>query len=400
MKKLLIVGPVLTRSGYGEMARFALRSLKNRTDIDLYLLPTSWGNTGWLHEDNEERKEIDALITKTLIYAQQNNNQPTYDISVQISIPNEWKKLAPVNIGYTAGIETNMISPAWLQPSQLMNKIIVISEHAKAGFINTVFGNQEGQQFKVTTPLDVVHLPYRNIEKQDLELNLKHDFNFLAVCQWGPRKNLDQTIIGFLEEFRNEDVGLVLKINTSNDSILDREMTDKRLKSLLSNFPDRKCSITLLHGHLSEAQLESIYNHPKIKAIVSTTHGEGFGLPLLEAAVNSLPVIATDWSGHTDFLYMPDGEEKKRMFGKVDYDLKPIDQIHVWQGVLEAGTSWAYPKMVSYKEKLRDCYKDWGRYKSQAKKLTPWIKENFAQEKLFEKFSKSIDNSNDSIVIL
>jgi len=400
MKKLLIVGPVLTRSGYGEMARFALRSLKNRTDIDLYLLPTSWGNTGWLHEDNEERKEIDALITKTLIYAQQNNNQPTYDISVQISIPNEWKKLAPVNIGYTAGIETNMISPAWLQPSQLMNKIIVISEHAKAGFINTVFGNQEGQQFKVTTPLDVVHLPYRNIEKQDLELNLKHDFNFLAVCQWGPRKNLDQTIIGFLEEFRNEDVGLVLKINTSNDSILDREMTDRRLKSLLSNFPDRKCSITLLHGHLSEAQLESIYNHPKIKAIVSTTHGEGFGLPLLEAAVNSLPVIATDWSGHTDFLYMPDGEEKKRMFGKVDYDLKPIDQIHVWQGVLEAGTSWAYPKMVSYKEKLRDCYKDWGRYKSQAKKLTPWIKENFAQEKLFEKFSKSIDNSNDSIVIL
>jgi glycosyltransferase involved in cell wall biosynthesis len=310
MKKLLIVGPVLTRSGYGEMARFALRSLKNRTDIDLYLLPTSWGNTGWLHEDNEERKEIDALITKTLIYAQQNNNQPTYDISVQISIPNEWKKLAPVNIGYTAGIETNMISPAWLQPSQLMNKIIVISEHAKAGFINTVFGNQEGQQFKVTTPLDVVHLPYRNIEKQDLELNLKHDFNFLAVCQWGPRKNLDQTIIGFLEEFRNEDVGLVLKINTSNDSILDREMTDRRLKSLLSNFPDRKCSITLLHGHLSEAQLESIYNHPKIKAIVSTTHGEGFGLPLLEAAVNSLPVIATDWSGHTDFLYMPDGEEK------------------------------------------------------------------------------------------
>jgi hypothetical protein len=88
------------------------------------------------------------------------------------------------------------------------------------------------------------------------------------------------------------------------------------------------------------------------------------------------------------------------MFGKVDYDLKPIDQIHVWQGVLEAGASWAYPKMVSYKEKLRDCYKDWGRYKSQAKKLTPWIKENFAQEKLFEKFSKSIDNSNDSIVIL
>jgi glycosyltransferase involved in cell wall biosynthesis len=386
MKKLLIVGPVLTRSGYGEMARFALRSLKNRSDVDLYLLPTSWGNTGWLHEDSEERREIDALINKTFLYTQQSNNQPVYDISVQISIPNEWKKIAPVNIGYTAGIETNMISPAWLQPSQVMNKIIVISEHAKAGFINTIFGNQQGQQFKVTTPIEVVHLPYRNIEKQELELNLKHDFNFLAICQWGPRKNLDQTIVGFLEEFRNEEVGLVLKVNTANDSVIDRELTDKRLKSLLSNFPDRKCSVTLLHGHLSESQLESLYSHPKIKAIVSTTHGEGYGLPLLEAAANVLPVIATDWSGHTDFLYMPDGEEKKRMFGKVDYDLKPIDQAHVWQGVLEAGTQWAYPKMVSYKDKLRDCYKDHGRYKSQAKKLAPWVKENFEQSKLQDKF--------------
>lgn len=386
MKKILISGPVLSRSGYGEMARFALRSLKNRQDVDLYLLPTNWGNTGWLFEDDEERRYIDSLILKTHLYHQQSNGQPDYNVSIQVTIPNEWKKLAAVNIGYTAGIETNMISPAWLQPSQLMNKIIVISEHAKAGFVNTLFGNPQGQQFRVTNPIDVVHLPYRNSDKINLDLNLKHDFNFLAICQWGPRKNLDQTIVGFLEEFKNEQVGLVLKVNTANDSILDREMTDRRLKVLLSNYPDRKCSITLVHGHLKDGQLESLYTNPKIKAIVSTTHGEGYGLPLLEAAANSLPVIATDWSGHTDFLYMPDGEEKKRMFGKVDYELKPIEQAHVWQGVLEAGTQWAYPKMVSYKEKLRDCYKDYGRYKSQAKKLAPWVKENFEQTKLHDKF--------------
>ncbi len=393
MKKLLIVGPILSRSGYGEMARFAFRSLKNRSDVDLYLLPTSWGNTGWLHEDSDERREIDALVTKTFLYAQQTNNQPVYDVSVQISIPNEWKKIAAVNIGYTAGIETNMISPSWLQPCQLMDKIVVISEHAKSGFVNTLFGNQQGQQFKVTVPVEVVHLPYRNVQKEELDLNLKHDFNFLAVCQWGPRKNLEQTIIGFLEEFKNEQVGLLLKINTVNDSLIDRESTSKRLEVLLSNYPDRKCSVTLLHGHLNEGLIESVYNHPKIKAIVSTTHGEGFGLPLLEAAVNNLPVIATDWSGHTDFLYMPDGNEKKRMFGKIDYDLKPIEQSHVWQGVIEAGTSWAYPKMLSYREKLRDCYKDWGRYKSQAKKLSPWVKEHFSQEKLQNKFINFLEEN-------
>jgi len=390
MKKILISGPVLSRSGYGEMARFALRSLKDRQDVDLYILPTKKGNTGWLHELNEERKYIDNIVSKTQVLLQQTNNQPQFDVSIQVTIPNEWKKLAAVNIGYTAGIETNLISPAWLQNSQLMDKIIVISEHAKSGFVNTIFGNPQGQQFKVSTPVEVVHLPFRDLQKVDLDLKLKYDFNFLAVCQWGPRKNLEQTIVGFLEEFKNEEVGLVLKTNTANDSIIDKFHTDKRLSAILANYKDRKCSITLLHGHLSDEQMASLYTHPKIKAIVSTTHGEGFGLPLLEAAANALPVIATDWSGHTDFLYVNDNDSKKRMFGKVDYELKPISKEHVWKGVLEEGTSWAYPIMSSYKNKLRDCFKDYGRYKSQAKKLAPWIKQTFEQVKLHEKFSSSV----------
>ncbi len=392
MKKIIITGPILSRSGYGEMARFAFRALQKNTDVDLYVLPTNWGNTGWLFEDNDERKIIDQYILKTQTYYQQTNNQPLFDISIQISIPNEWKKIAPKNIGYTAGIETNFISPAWLQPTHLMDKIIVISEHAKASFLNSVFGNNLGQQFRVTTPIDVVHLPYRNLNKKEIELNLKYDFNFLAVCQWGPRKNLDQTITGFLEEFSNEEVGLLLKVNTAIDSIVDREYTLKRLNNLLNNYKNRKCSITLLHGHLSDEQMLSIYTHPKVKAIVSTTHGEGYGLPLMEAAANGLPVIATDWSGHTDFLYIKKDDEKKRMFGKIDYELKPIAQEHVWQGVLEAGTSWAYPKSSSYKEKLRDCFKDYGRYKSQAKNLMPYVRDMMNEEKLFNLFSSIVDN--------
>lgn len=401
MKKVLITGPILSRSGYGEMARFAFRTL-SKQEVDLYVEPLAWGKTGWLFEDDDERRAIDAAVEKTQVYFAKKGAQafpdPFFDISLQITIPNEWKNRGLVNIGYTAGIETNMISPAWLEPSNRMNKIIVISEHAKAGFINTLFGNQQGQQFKVTTPIDVVHLPYRSVPKEPLELSLKYDFNFLAVCQWGPRKNLDQTIQGFLEEFQNEEVGLVLKVNTQNDSTVDRQATTKRLNNLLSNYPKRKCSITLIHGHLTEGQVESLYTHPKIKAIVSTTHGEGFGLPLLEAAANELPVIAPDWSGHVDFLYV-DG---KRMFGKVDCEIKPIAKEHVWQGVLEEGTSWAYPVMSSYKNKMREVYKDHDRFKSQARKLALVIKDRFESEKLGKYFMDSLENKLDgqSTVIL
>lgn len=396
MKKILISGPVLSRSGYGEMARFAFRSLKDRQDVDLYILPTVWGNTGWLFEDNEERRLIDQLVNKAQAYTQQAGNNATFDISIQIAIPNEWKKMAAVNIGYTAGIETTMISPAWLQPSQQMDKIIVISEHAKSSFVNTVFGNPQGDRFKITTAIDVVHLPYRNIDKKPLDLSLKNDFNFLAVCQWGARKNLDQAIVGFLEEFGKEEVGLVLKINSVNDSVMDRHMTQTRLKNLLESYPDRKCSVTLLHGHLEEGEMESLYVHPKIKAIVSTTHGEGYGLPLMEAAANELPVIATDWSGHIDFLYI-DG---KRMFGKIDYELKPIAKEHVWKGVLEEGSHWAYPKMVSYKEKLREVYKDYGRFKSQAKKLAVHVKEIMNEQKLQQKFNDLISIEDQNLLVL
>jgi len=391
-KKIVIFGPILSRSGYGEMARFAYRSLKKLSDqYDLFVLSTNWGNTGGITEETEEKKEIEKVAISTQMYIQQMNNNPDFDISLQVTIPNEWKKIAKKNIGYTAGIETNFISPAWLQPSLEMDKIIVISEHAKKGFVETNFGNNEGQQFNVTTPIEVCHFPVKNLPKVDLGLDLKYDFNFLCVCQWGPRKNLEHLITNFIQEFKNEEVGLVLKINSVNDSVIDKEFTISRLQELLNQYTDKKCSITLLHGQMSEAQLNSLYTHPKIKAIVSSTHGEGFGFPLFEAAYNELPVIATDWSGHLDFLTIKDedGAEKK-LFAKVDYELKNVEQQHVWAGVLEQGTSWAYPKSNSLKSKIRDVYKDYGRFKSWAKKLNTYIRQNFTEEKITSRFAELV----------
>jgi glycosyltransferase involved in cell wall biosynthesis len=389
MKKVLISGPILSRSGYGEMARFALRSLMSQEIFDIYVLPTNWGNTGNLFEENEEKKLIDSICVKTQQFLHVTKNQPNFDISIQVTIPNEWKKMAAYNIGYTAGIETNAISPAWVLPSQQMDKIIVISEHAKKSFVEPIFGDEKGNKFKVTTPIEVCHFPVRDYAEVNVDLSLKNDFNFLAVCQWGPRKNLEQTIQAFVEEFKNEEVGLVLKINTANDSLLDAGFTETKLKLFLDNFKERKCSVHLLHGHMSEAEMQALYKHPKIKAVISTTHGEGFGFPLFEAAYNEKPVIATDWSGHLDFLTMLDEQEKpKKMFAKIDYELKPIAKEHVWQGVLEEQTSWAYPVHTSVKAKMREVYKDYPRFQSWSKKLNKWIRQQFTKEVVYGKFSE------------
>ena len=129
-KRVLVKGPVLSRSGYGEQARFAMRSLREYEDrFDIYIAPTNWGKLSWTWEDTEERQWMDAIIEKTMIYESQCGALPgnqKYDISLQVTIPNEWdRNLADYNVGYTAGIETDRTSAVWIQKCLEMNKIIV-----------------------------------------------------------------------------------------------------------------------------------------------------------------------------------------------------------------------------------------------------------------------------------
>ena len=392
-KKLLVTGPALTASGYGEQSRFALRALRSREDLfDIYLLPTAWGQCGWIHEDNEERAWIDSLIMKTVQYTQASNNQPQYDMSLQISIPNEWKKMAPVNIGYTAGIEVNKISPHWIQPSNQMDKILVISSFSKKGFENGIYTVQdqlgnEVQNFKVTVPVEVINYSCRKGDAVEIDLPVTTDFNFLVVAQAGPRKNFANTVKWFVEEFKNDNVGLICKTHLGGASQIDREAITNNLQQILSPYKDRKCKVYLLHGDMSEGEMAALYTHPKIKALISLSHGEGFGLPIFEAAGYGLPVITTEWSGHTDFMYCPNKEGKvKPHFARVDFTLGPVQPEAIWGGVIEKDTMWAFPVGNSAKSEMRTVYKDWDRYRGQAKRLAAHIEKEFEQTKIYNKF--------------
>ena len=402
MKKSIVVrGPVLSRSGYGEQARFAIRALRAYEDyFDIYIIPTNWGKCGWVWEENEERQWMDKRIGDTVVYTQQGGK---FDMSLQVTIPNEWEKLAPINVGYTAGIETTKIAPGWIEKAFLMDRIVVVSNHAKDIYENTTYQAQDkntGQiinDFRCQTPIQVVNYPVRAIGKpEDLPLELETDFNFLVTSQWGPRKNIDNTIKWFVEEFHDQEVGLVAKLSWHNDSVNDRVRTEKRLKSLLSNYKDRKCKIYLLHGSLKDNEMASLYCHPKIKAYVTLTHGEGFGLPIFEAAYHGLPVLAPDWSGHLDFLYMPVKDKKskkekmKAMFTKVDYKLAPIPKEAVWDGVLQEDSQWCYPDGGSYKMKLREMRSNYQHKKKQAEKLQKWILENFEESKMYKQMAEAI----------
>ena len=226
-KKIIVVGPALSQTGYGEQCRFALRALmSNQEDFDVYLKPVPWGKSSWIPFDSEDRNWIDMLIRKTMLYGQSNGH---FDASLQVTIPNEWEKVAPINIGYTAGIETTKVSPEWIEKSRLMDRIITISNHSKNVYLETSYDARMGdsdQVFKVRceTPIDVVHYGVRNHKQEDIKIDLDYDFNFLVVAQWGPRKNLENTVRWWIEEFKDEEVGLVVKTSLYKTSIIDKSI--------------------------------------------------------------------------------------------------------------------------------------------------------------------------------
>jgi hypothetical protein len=388
----------MTRSGYGEHGRLVCRSLRSREDLfDIYVLPIPWGQTGWISEDNEEREWLDERIRATTEYGQSGGQ---FDISIQVTIPNEWQQMAPINVGVTAGIESDMVAPVWLEQANKMKNIITISEHSKRGFIDSSYRGQNvetGQDMtlKCNSPVDIVHYPAKIFKDlPELDIHFDYDFNYLVVVQNGPRKNLENTIRWFVEENIDQEVGLVVKTFIKNNSIMDRVSADKFIKNMLKEYPERKCKVYLLHGDMSDEEMHSLYVHPKIKCLVSLSHGEGFGLPIFEAAYSGLPIIAPGWSGQCDFIYAPQqGNVKKKKkkgkqpyFAEVEYSIDHIPDFAVWEGVLMKESKWCYPREGSYKMRLRQVRKDYSKWKKKADILQKWVLENFNQDDIYKKF--------------
>lgn len=403
--KVLVQAPVFTSSGYGEHSRLLMQSLLSlgKNKIDLFLDPLSWGNTSWIMSDSELEKKCHELALKNSIYKESEQGLD-YDVQIHVGLPNEFTKLAPFSVLVTAGIETDRVSPEWLSAIQTrgINKIIVPSEHSKAGFANTAYiinsdDHSSNKTLECTVDIDVVPYPVKEIEEQHLDLNLNTDFNFLSVAMMTPRKNLSNTLKWFLEEFKdNPNVGLVLKTGLGKSTNIDRTKIYKSLKKITSKFENKKCKVYLLHGNLSEGEMKSLYQNPKIKALISTTHGEGFGLPLFEAASYGLPVIATDWSAHTEFLKAEVSNSKKasvvkrNMFCAVDYELKPVQKEAVWKGIITEDSKWAYPMKGHFKSQLRKVKNNYKKHKDTALILKDAIVNTYTQEKVYQKMLDSI----------
>ena len=396
MIKVLLEGPVLTKSGYGEHARLVYRSISKNKNLDIFINPLNWGTCSWALPDEQMGECINKFRSYSR-FCESNKQNPDYAIQIHVGIPSEFEKKAPYSVCVTAGIETDRASPNWIfKTNQGIDKIVVPSEHARSGLANTGYevinkSNDTRTELVCACPVEVVPYPVKDMSGKKLDIDFETDFNFLQIAMMGPRKNIETSIRCFVEQFReNNNVGLVLKTSLSKSTIIDRVKLKKHMQNYVDSLGPKKCKIYLIHGNLTESEIHSLYTHPKIKAYFTTTHGEGFGLPIFEAAYSGIPVIATDWSGHIDFLTGKMNGKKKKLFAKIAYSLKEVQPEAVWEHLIVKESKWAFPQPTSVKEQLKKVYNNYGMYNKWAKKLKESLLETHNDDKITEMMSKAI----------
>jgi glycosyltransferase involved in cell wall biosynthesis len=380
MKQLVVIScPIDTHSGYGARSRDIVKALIKSEKYEVKILPQRWGSTpfGFLQIDNPDHK----LMIDCIWGQPQLPRQP--DVWIQITVPNEFQPVGKFNIGITAGIETTVCAPQWIDGINRMNLTLVSSEHAKNVFENSKFeekNNQTGQvvrNIKLEKPVEVLFEGvdtniYKKLESfsglEELEL-IKEDFNFLFVGHWlqgnvgEDRKDVGMLIKTFFETFKDkkQKPGLILKTSRGNYSIMDRDEILEKIRHVQESISGDLPSIYLLHGSLDDEEMNELYNHPKVKASVSFTKGEGYGRPLLEASIAGKPVIAPNYSGHIDFL---DSEMSILLPGEI----KQIHPSATVQDMLIPESGWFTVDYKKAAETLEDVYKNYKKYIDGAKK--------------------------------
>jgi len=397
---LLFQGPVKSRSGYGDHTRDLIKSLIDMDIFDIKIAATIWGTCP--ETELNEDTPINKLLNSMILTSVQLPKQP--DVYINCSIPNEWQPVGKYNIGITAGIETTICDPTWIEGCNRMDLVIVPSNHARDVFVNTCFDKMNDKtqkkigELRLEKPVEVLFEGadtniFRQLSQPQKTVNeqlksIPESFCFLYVGHWldgklgHDRKDTGMLVKTFLESFRDKKnaPALILKTSSATFSIIDRNIILKKVADIKKSMGNRLPNIYVLHGDLTPEEMNGLYNHPKVKAHISFTKGEGFGRPLLEASISGKPVLASGWSGQVDFLHR---EHSVLLPGQ----LKEVHKSARWKGVINKGSSWFYVDYQNAQRIMRDVYKSYKNYIPGSRKQAYISRTQFSLEKMTEVFT-------------
>lgn len=396
MKQYCVISaPPDTYSGYGARARDFIKAIYElkKDEWDIQIIPQRWGNTSWgfLEDYKEEWGWMIPLLLKAPM-----TKQP--DVWFQITVPNEFQAVGKYNIGVTAGIETTMCDGSWIDGCNRMDLTLTSSNHAKQVLLQTSYARKENsnEQVKIIKPVEVLfegvdlnkyfHIKDEDLPETDLVLDLdgiEEEFCFLYVGHWlqgelgEDRKNTGKMLQIFLETFKNKKAkpALIMKTSNATNCIMDREEILKRIDAIKNTVTGDLPNVYLLHGDLDDADMNCLYNHPKVKAMVSLTKGEGYGRPLAEFCLSKKPIIASAWSGHTDFL---DQEFSVLVTGKLT---ETHPSAHS-QGLILPKAFWFTADAGAATKAFEDVYQNYKKFEEKGRRQGHKIKTEFSYDNM------------------
>ena len=398
---VVISCPIDTYSGYGARGRDVAKAFIELEKYDVKILPQRWGNTPWgFIEDHSEW----SFLNNHLFHPQPNQQYPQPDIWVQISIPNEFIKQGKYNIGITAGIESTVAPADWIEGCNRMDLILGSSKHTIDILKNSKFQKQDQNtnqvigNIELNTKTDILFEgldlnTYKPV-KSNLDLtNIRESFCYLFVGHWiqgdfgHDRKNVGLLIKSFCETFKNkpQQPALILKTSHGTVSYMDREKLLQKIQTIKETVKGKLPNIYLLHGDFTNSEMNELYNHSKVKAMISLTKGEGFGRPLLEFTQTKKPVITTGWSGHIDFL-------KPDMSILLPGTLNDIHKSAQNKWLIQ-GSKWFDVDTITLGKILKDTHKKYKSFLINSKRQATYSKDNFSFNKMVEKLSNIISEN-------
>jgi len=399
MKPLFLIScPFDTYSGYGARSRDVVKAIIETNKYRVKLVSQPWGNTrfGFCKDNPEWEFLYEHNLNENLA------DQP--EIWAQITVPNEFKPMGKFNIGFTAGIESTLVNGEWVEGMNRMDLNLVSSEHSKAAFLNSVFEkkNQQGQvlgEIKVTKPIEVlfegVNLDtyFPDNSPCMIDFNIKESFAFLFVGHWlqgelgHDRKNVGLLIKAFFETFKNKSKqpALILKTSGANSSYMDRDEILRKINHIRKSCEGKLPNVYLLHGDFTDEEMNSLYNHSKVKAMISLTKGEGFGRPLLEFTLTKKPLITTAWSGQLDYLK----PEFTTLIGGNLENVHPSAANHM----LLKESQWFSPNHTEITKSLKSVFENYKKHSELGKRQGHYSKTNFSWDGMKSKLDTILSHN-------
>ena len=401
MKNTFVISsPFDTYSGYGARSRDVIKAIVETGKYDVKLLSQRWGNTpfGFCKDNPEWEFLLDLVVPQPL------NQQP--DIWAQITVPNEFQPVGKYNIGITAGLETTLVPGEFIEGVNRMDLNLVSSNHSKQAFLDSQYEKKDQQgkvlgKVEVEKPIEVLFeganldIYFPDNKPCMIDFNIKESFAYLFVGHWmqgdigEDRKNVGLLVKAFYETFKNKTKkpALILKTAQVGSSYMDRDAILNKITQIKNTVNSNDLpNVYLLHGDFSDEEMNSLYNHSKVKAMVSLTKGEGFGRPLLEFSLSQKPIIVSGWSGHMDFL---DPEFNIVLGGT----LTPVHPSVQNKFVNNPDFKWFSPDHGQIGHSLKEVFENYKKYKDLGKRQAYRSKTKFGWSNMKELLSSILDKN-------